>query len=294
MNYTINLERTPHTNRNKSILYISDQPTRFGLTNPLDSFILLMMIKFNAIALLALFMLSACHRKASLDYLKESPDFLFQRAQTKLARGSGSVKEVTEILEKVIQIYPYAEVTPEAQFLLIIAHQKNGKHASAVANAETFLQIYPSHPKAPDAMYLRACSYYAQTTGARDIEPALMALVGFKSLQKKHPNLHTQACTRQISHLNDILASSLMLQARKLYKRVAVVAAISRYREVVEKYPLSTFVDEAYFRLIECSLSLGLVSEAQFCLSKISNIKWIKAGMEVIAKHNKTLRPLPN
>lgn len=240
------------------------------------------MIIRNLLLIASLITLTACQRKLSPDTLTEDPDVLFQRAQTKLAKSSGRhLSESIEIFEKIIQIHPYSSVAPDAQFLLILANQKNGTHASAIANADTFLHIYPSHEKACDAIFLRAYSYYAQTTGSRDIEPALNALQNFKILEKRCPGAHKSARQTTMQHLEDILASSLMKQARKLYKRKSVIGALTRYKKITHLYTNSRFVDEAFFRMAECLLSLGIVDQAEYCVTQIQSSFWIKKGRQL-------------
>ena len=61
----------------------------------------------------------------------------------------------------------------------------------------------------------------------------------------------------------DQIAGKQMLVGRYYQERSEYLAAVNRFREVVEKFQTTRHVEEALARLTECYFALGLQSEAQ-------------------------------
>ena len=54
-----------------------------------------------------------------------------------------------------------------------------------------------------------------------------------------------------------------MYIARYYFQRKKWIPAINRFREVVDKYDTTIFVEEALYRLVELNYKLGLIDEAK-------------------------------
>ena len=67
----------------------------------------------------------------------------------------------------------------------------------------------------------------------------------------------------KIDLTRDHLAGKEMEIGRYYLKRNQVVAAINRFRYVVENYQTTSHVPEALERLVECYIALGITNEAK-------------------------------
>lgn len=239
------------------------------------------MVKFLSIVFLILF-LSGCKDKQS-SILKLSAQQWSDRGHLALSQNKGS--DAVEAFEKVVQYYPYDAIAAEAQLSLIKAHRLDGTHESAIANADAFLQIYPAHPKADEALFLKALSYFDQVTGEREETHAVRSLATFHELQSRNPEFQKDAREKAQTMLYNIIVSSVMQQAKSYTRRKAIFPAINKYTEVL-KYPKNNFSDEALFRLVECFLSISLDKEAAKCLTLITKgTFWHQAATRLLQRY---------
>ena len=239
------------------------------------------MIRILFSLLCAGLLLTGCKNKEDA-ILKLSASQWYDRGNQflKLKKGSDAV----EAFEKVVQYYPYDSVAPDAQIELIRAHRIDGTHESAVANADAFLQIYPAHTRANEALFLKALSYFDQVTGEREETHAVKALATFRDLRLRAPEFNKKEREDCETLLHNILVSTLMKQALSYWRRKAIFPAISRYTEAL-KYPKNNFTNEAAYRLVECFLSISLDKEALHCAQRIDkNTMWHTAAQKLIAQ----------
>ena len=60
-----------------------------------------------------------------------------------------------------------------------------------------------------------------------------------------------------------MLASKEMYLGRHYIKKEKWIAAINRFKYIIEKYDQTIFVEEALHRLVEVNYKLGLIEESQ-------------------------------
>ena len=63
--------------------------------------------------------------------------------------------------------------------------------------------------------------------------------------------------------IQDILASKEMYLGRHYIKRGKWIAAINRFKVVVDKYDQTIFIEEAIHRLVEINYKIGLLEESK-------------------------------
>ena len=92
--------------------------------------------------------------------------------------------------------------------------------------------------------------------------------------------------------IQDILASKEMYLGRHYIKREKWIAAINRFKVVVEEYDQTIFIEEAIHRLVEIYYRIGLLEESQ----KYANLlgynyqssEWYKKSYTVFNKDYKS------
>ena len=82
------------------------------------------------------------------------PNQLYQLGMEQLQRGSPST--AVQAFQKLLQDYPAADISPEAQFYLGEAYRAQGNAAAADSAYAMVIQKYPKSPHAPTALYKRA------------------------------------------------------------------------------------------------------------------------------------------
>ena len=138
-------------------------------------------------------------------------------------------------------------------------------YAEALSNLERFLKTYPKDKNLSYVHYLIAMCYYETIEDEkRDSGPLLNAREKFSYIVDKYPNTDFASDSKfKLDLIQDILASKEMYVGRHYIKKERWIAAINRFKTVIEKYGQTIFVEEALHRLVEINYKLGLIEESQ-------------------------------
>ena len=120
-----------------------------------------------------------------------------------------------------------------------------------------------------------------------------MALTSFKELIARFPNSkYARDAKVKIDLAYDHLAGKEMDIGRYYHTQRQYLAAINRFRKVVELYQTTTHVPEALHRLTEAYLALGVVDEARKTASVLGHnfpgSEWYIDSYEIM--ENKKIR----
>ena len=131
--------------------------------------------------------------------------------------------------------------------------------------ADNFLKIYPASKDVPYVYYLKGLSYYEQIEKPeRDQEVTLNAKRVFEELRSKFPDSkYAKDAKTKLALVNDHLAAQELLIGRYYLNQGRILAAINRFKTVVEDYQTTPQIEEALFRLVEAYSFLGLKAEAR-------------------------------
>lgn len=121
-------------------------------------------------------------------------------------------------------------------------------------------------------MYLIALSYYDQIVDVkRDQRNTFRSLQVFSELIETYPGTeYARLSEEKFGVALNQLAGKEMDIGRYYLKRGHYVAAIERFRVVVDDYGNTAQTPEALYRLIESYLSLGLTGEAASAAAMLS------------------------
>lgn len=167
--------------------------------------------------------------------------------------------------DEVERQHPYSVWARRSQLMAAYSHYLGNDYDEAILSAQRFLALHPGNKGAPYAYYLIAICYYEQISDVgRDQKMTEQALVSLNELVRRFPDTEYARDARLKLELTlDHLAGKEMEIGRWYLKHGHYLAAILRFRTVVERYGRTTHVPEALHRLSECYLALGIVPEAQ-------------------------------
>jgi outer membrane protein assembly factor BamD len=139
------------------------------------------------------------------------------------------------------------------------------KYDEAVVDLDRFIQLHPGNRDAAYAYYLKALCYYVQITDVgRDQKTTEQALKALDEVTRRFPeSKYARDARLKLDLTRDHLAGKEMEIGRYYLNRDQYLAAINRFRRVIEQYQTTTHVPEALERLTECYLALGVKDEAQ-------------------------------
>lgn len=192
-----------------------------------------------------------------------APDKLYNEALANLDAGDMSTAQ--ERIDELNRQHPYSEFSRRSLILDTFINYRKGDYAEAAASGKRFLELYPADKDAAYAQYIIGMAYYKQMPHVtRDQTPTKKAYNAMNALVEKYPESeYVEDAKRKIRVTRDQIAGKEMLVGRYYQERREFLAAINRFRRVVEKYPQTRHVEEALARLTESYYSLGLVQEAQ-------------------------------
>ncbi len=188
---------------------------------------------------------------------------IYDQALARLYRKdyTGAAKKFEE-LEKQ---HPFTQWSRKSLLMQTYSYYEGGKYDDAAASATRYVNLYPSTPDTPYAMYLVGMSLYNQIPDiTRDQENAERAILVFSQLVEKYPKSeYAEDAKFKVTVARDQLAGKEMSVGRYYLRRNNFAGAINRFRSVLAKYQTTRHVEEALYRLVEAYLGLGVTHEAQ-------------------------------
>ena len=145
------------------------------------------------------------------------------------------------------------------------AHYKKGDYAQAIAGGRRYVTLHPGTKETALAQHIIASAYFDQINGPRNDQTlSQKALKELQILVRRHPDSrYTAKAKNRILIVEDVLAASEMNVGRFYQKRKNYLAAINRFKTVIQKYQTTAHVKEALLRVTESYLALGVVPEAE-------------------------------
>ena len=173
--------------------------------------------------------------------------------------------EAATTFDEVERLYPFSQLAKRATIMSAFANYEAGNMPAARAAASRYLDLYPSDADAPYAQYLIALTHYDNIVDVgRDQARTRDALQELTELVRRYPNSDfARDASLKIDLTRNHLAGKEMEVGRYYLKRGHYMAAINRFRRVLEDYQTTAHTPEALHRLVEAYLSLGLEQEAQ-------------------------------
>ncbi len=214
-------------------------------------------------AALCLCLLVAACGSDDKEYVERPVEELYNRAMDALL--AGDYEEAADLFDEVERQHPYSVWAAKAQLMAAFAMYQDNDYDKAINALDRFIQLHPGNRDAPYAYYLKAVSYYEQISDVgRDQEMTELALEALEELVRRFPDSrYARDATLKIDLARDHLAGKHMEIGRFYQSQKQYLAAINRFRKVIESFQTTTHVPEALHRLVECYLAIGVVDEAR-------------------------------
>ena len=225
-------------------------------------------------------LLAGCGGDKQQAYIEKPVDELYNKAMDQLTEEN--YKQAAGIFDEVESEHPYSLWATKGQLMAAYAQYEAGNYNQAVIAADRFIQLHPGHRDIAYAYYLKALCYYIQITDVgRDQKITEQALKALNDVVRRFPNSkYARDAKLKLDFTRDHLAGKEMDIGRYYLKRGDYLAAMNRFRRVIEHYQTTTHVPEALERLVECDLALGLVDHRLLCLEANHSRAAVVGGMK--------------
>ncbi|MBV9883555.1 MAG: outer membrane protein assembly factor BamD [Sphingomonadaceae bacterium] len=256
-----------------------------------------MQYKYRALLLAAIAVslvpLSGCTRgnrtRADTRYVARDVNTLYNAAWQQMRRRNYTAAAL--IFDEVERQHPYSIWARRAQLMSAFNYYAAGDHSKSIDSARRFLSIHPGNRDAPYALYLVALNYYEQIGDVtRDQAVTRQALDSLGEVVRRYPGTpYADDARIKIDLVRDHLAGKEMEIGRFYQRRAQWLAAVVRFRAVIDEYQTTSHAPEALMRLTESYLALGVPQEAERAASVLGanypNTRWYRRAYELMQRH---------
>ena len=226
-------------------------------------------IKKLQLILLFLFILVSCAKEEKeISVLKETnqdEEMITAYKEAMDAYKDGDLFFSSKKFLEAELLFPQSIWAPKSVVMASYMYYLNGFYAESISNLERYLKTYPKDKNHSYANYLIAMNYYQLIEDEkRDIGPLISSKEWFEKVLNEYPNSSFGIDAKfKLDLIANILAQKEMYIGRHYIKKKKWIAAINRFKNVIENYDDTVFIDEAIHRLVEIYFYLGLEEESK-------------------------------
>ena len=194
-------------------------------------------------------------------------------------------------------LFPQSEWAPKSALMAAYSYYAYDYYGDSIYELEQFIKKYPKDERISYANFLLAMCYYQSIVDEKkDLEPLLKARDKFIYLVENYPNTDFAMDAKfKLDLIREILASKEMFLGSYYIQKGKWIAAINRFKTVINDYETTIFVEEALHRLVELHYKIGLENEAK----KYANLlgynylssDWYKSTYKIFNKEYKLAKP---
>jgi outer membrane protein assembly factor BamD len=201
--------------------------------------------------------------KTKLAYEERPVELLYSTGADRMDKHLWN--QAVDYFQEVERQHPYSEWSRRAILMQAFAHYQANDYEEAIGDSDRFISLYPGNQAAAYAHYIKAICYFEQIVDVgRDQAATGQALDNLREVTSRYPHTEYALDARlKIDMVNDQLAGKEMTIGRWYLRQNDTLAAIGRFKTVVDRYQTTSHAPEALYRLVEAYLSLGLLDEAK-------------------------------
>ena len=192
-------------------------------------------------------------------------------AMAKESMAGGNWGLAVERLRQLEAKYPYGVHAEQAQLDTIYAYYRNAEPGLAIAAADRFIKLHPTHDSVDYAYFIKGQASYEEDKSNwgvflgkddlsdRDPTLTLNALNTFEEVYTRFPDSQYAPIARErVRYLTNTLAKHEIAVARYYQSKGAHVAAVNRAKGVIEQYPEAAAVEDALGLMVTSYIAMGL------------------------------------
>lgn len=201
-------------------------------------------------------------RNERLAYVERPVEQIYNEAAESLLRRN--YDQAVLIFDEVERQHPYSEWASRANLMSAFSNYQSNNYDEAIAAARRYISLHPGNDETAYAYYLIAICYFERIVDVgRDQGTTESALAALDEVIRRYPETEYAADARlKVDMVKDQLAGKEMEIGRWYLRRNQHLAAINRFKRVIDEFQTTSHTPEALFRLTEAYLSVGLNGEA--------------------------------
>ena len=162
-------------------------------------------------------------------------------------------------------LMPQSDWAPKSALMASYAFYSQNYYSLAIENIQRYIKTYPKDKNQAYARYLLAMCYYETIEGEKkDLAPLKLSKNEFENVIKNFPDTDYAYDSKfKIELINNVLASKDVYIGRHYIKKQKWVAALNRFKGVLQNYENTIYAEEALHRLVEIYYTLGMEDESK-------------------------------
>ena len=162
-------------------------------------------------------------------------------------------------------LFPQSIWAPKSSVMSAYSLYYYNFYGEAIFQLERHIKNYPNDKNLAYVHYLIAICYFEKLSDEKkDLEPLLKARDKFIYVVENYPNTDFAMDAKfKLDLIREILASKEMYLGSYYIQKKKWIAAINRFKIVINDYDTTIYVEEALHRLVELHYKIGLENEAK-------------------------------
>ncbi|CAO5683302.1 MAG: Outer membrane protein assembly factor BamD [Holosporales bacterium] len=199
-----------------------------------------------------------------INYADQKPQDIYSQANVELKKKD--FKKAAKIFSEIERNYPYSDYAINGQLLSAYSLYMAGSFDESSEAFNVFIQLHPGHAEVPYALYMRGvCAFEQIPLIERDQTCAQESITFFEELIERYPDSkYVKDAKQKRAQIKDHLAAKEMEIGIYYMNVYSYVAAINRFKTVVNEYKEARQLAEAYYRLVEAYKALGIPDQSVF------------------------------
>ena len=162
-------------------------------------------------------------------------------------------------------LFPQSIWAPKSSVMSAYSLYYYNYYGDAIFQLERHLKNYPNDKNLAYVHYLIAICYFEKLSDEKkDLEPLIKTQKKFEYIINNYPNTDFAIDSKyKLDLILDMLAAKEMYIGRHYMKTEKWIGAINRFKNVINNYDDTVYVEEALHRLVEIYYKIGLIDEAK-------------------------------
>jgi len=209
------------------------------------------------------FIIINCSSKNEIEIIEKSDLEIYNNALS--LSLSGNHEKAAIAFDNLNLNFPYSKLSAKAQIMTAYSLYENNEIKKAIINLQSFLEMNPAGEFSEYAQYLLAMCYYIQISNQeRDPNLSQKSINNFKILVSKYPkSVYANDAKLKIQYIKNSLASNELSIGVFYLRKNSPLAAIKRFKFIIENHKNTNVIPETLYRLCEALLMISLEEEAK-------------------------------
>ena len=206
------------------------------------------------------------------------------------ALDEGDVLFAAKNFNAVENLYPQSIWAPRSVLMAAYSYYTQDYYGDAISELKRFIRNYPTNENLAYAYFLLGTCYYELIVDEKkDLSSLLNSKKYFDIVIKKYPNTDFALDAKfKLDLIANILASKEIYIGKYYMSKKKWIPAINRFKNVVNNYEKTEYVEEAIHRLVEVNYIIGLENEAKKYAALLGynyqSSEWYKESYRVFNK----------